>query len=250
MLKIDKNKFRNLLNFWIPLCGVCLLDIPTFSQNQKFFATKRNDIHNIQKSIISTAEYLMDEWEISYVYGGNKLENPALCKKCSLCLAKKKSMVSRKSRHFCPICSACSLDCTHFIQLVYRNAGLNMRYIDTRTMLKSSEKSLLKKFLLVTIADLQDSIPGDILVYTGHAVILERIEDGGYGDIIHVTAGKDIKQPGQGVQKERKVYLSRFRGHLKKILRHKFVHETVSKVKVSSSQQGAPPRLRKVIPNF
>jgi hypothetical protein len=65
-----------------------------------------------------------------------------------------------------------------------------------------------------------------MLVYDGHVVILERIHpalkkgDGIRGDVIHATGGRDIKLPGQGIQRERFVEIAHLRGSLRRILRH------------------------------
>ena len=64
------------------------------------------------------------------------------------------------------------------------------------------------------------AIPGDLLVYKGHVVMLERRHGQGKGDIIHATGGRDIREPGQGIQRERWADLGRFRGPLLRILRH------------------------------
>jgi hypothetical protein len=59
-----------------------------------------------------------------------------------------------------------------------------------------------------------------MLVYHGHVVIVEAVHDRDSADIIHATGGKDIKEPGQGIQRERFVRMSSFRGELLKVIRH------------------------------
>jgi hypothetical protein len=59
-----------------------------------------------------------------------------------------------------------------------------------------------------------------MLVYRGHVVIVEAVHDRDSADIIHATGGKDIKEPGQGIQRERFVRMSSFRGELQKVIRH------------------------------
>jgi hypothetical protein len=67
---------------------------------------------------------------------------------------------------------------------------------------------------------LDDILAGDLLVYRGHVVIVERVHERGVADIIHATGGKDLKVPGQGIQRERFVRVANFRGPLLRILRH------------------------------
>jgi hypothetical protein len=83
-------------------------------------------------------------------------------------------------------------------------------------------------------ARVQRALPGDLLVYEGHVVLLERRLPQGRGDIIHVTSGRDLKGPGLGLQRERNVPLSGFRGPLQRILRHK---DLVEELQALSTQR-------------
>jgi len=88
-------------------------------------------------------------------------------------------------------------------------------------MLELSPSKLVKQYGLKPVElYLDDLLAGDLLVYRGHVVIVERVHESGVVDIIHATGGKDLKIPGQGIQRERFVRVANFRGPLLRILRH------------------------------
>ncbi|NRA43812.1 MAG: hypothetical protein HRU09_02535 [Oligoflexales bacterium] len=178
------------------------------------------EIKGIQKRILYVANRLMEELPISYVYGGSKVTSINSCKKCNECLLQKSPNPKDRLKK-CPSCNNCSLDCSHFTQLVYKLAGLETPYLDTRMMISLDTESLLNRYHLATIPNLSLAEAGDLLVYSGHVVILERKHDKTRGDIIHATGGKDIRLPGQGIQRERNIIIPNFRGPLKRIVRHK-----------------------------
>ncbi|TWW12117.1 hypothetical protein E3A20_03870 [Planctomyces bekefii] len=173
------------------------------------------------------ADRLLDEAKVSYVYGGYQIGDGDACLKCNQCLEVAKPEAKERLR-LCPVCSSCSLDCSHFTHLVFQEAGLPYPYIDTKTMLKLSADALLRRYRLVDKgADPLRARPGDLLVFDGHVVLVQRLafgaaqeEERGRGDVIHATGGRDVKGPGEGIQRERFVTFARFRGPLRKILRH------------------------------
>ncbi|MFK7826390.1 MAG: hypothetical protein AB8G05_19740 [Oligoflexales bacterium] len=201
--------FLNLLDFTFSYSNTIKKPIPS-----------TNHIKNIQKKILHIANRLMEDLPISYVYGGSQVTSINSCQSCTECLLHK-SPRSKNRLIKCPSCKNCSLDCSHFTQLVYKLAGLDTPYLDTRSMLNINPRSLLKNYHLVSIPHLSLAQAGDLLVYKGHVVILERAHNISRGDIIHATGGKDIKEPGQGIQRERNVIIQSFRGQLKRIFRHK-----------------------------
>jgi hypothetical protein len=174
--------------------------------------------------IMETASSLLELAQISYVYGGNQLGDSDVCNQCNRCL-EEKAPEPKKRLTSCPVCSECSLDCSHFIELVYRLAGAPYPYIDTKLMIGLSADRLRRNYKLEDLGtEVALAQPGDMFVYDGHVVMLERLHGltkGIYrGDIIHATGGKDIRLPGQGIQRERFVELKLYRGQLRRILRH------------------------------
>jgi hypothetical protein len=179
----------------------------------------------LDKRVLGVASRLLDEAKISYVYGGYQVGDSADCAACNTCLDEAKPKPSLRLKA-CPVCSRCSLDCSHFTAMVYKEAGAPYPYLATPTMLSSSAETLRRQYGLLDLdTDLGRAGPGDLLVYDGHVVLLERMRapvaglPRWRGDLVHATGGKDVKGGGQGVQRERFVDLSTFRGPLRRILR-------------------------------
>ena len=170
--------------------------------------------------VVKKAGDLLDNWSISYVYGGSKLGDPEHCNACNTCLDLKKS--TPKSRLIdCPICTKCSLDCSHYTYEVFKQAGLPSTYLTTSLMNSLSPRQLAERYNLIDIgASLNRAMPGDLLVYDGHVVFLEKKLEQGRGDVIHSTSGRELRGPGNGIQRERRADLAYFRGPILRILRH------------------------------
>lgn len=200
-----------------------------FMSNSLYTLAKTKDQKDFisiwQNRILYISNRLMEELPISYSYGGSQVTSIDSCMLCTKCLIQE-SPSAKQRLAICPVCKNCSLDCSHFTQLVYKLAGLKAPYIDTRSMIKMSSNLLLKRYHLALVPKLSLAQTGDLLVYRGHVVILERIYSSSRGDIIHATGGKDIKTPGQGIQRERNIDLQSFRGPLIRILRHKSLLST------------------------
>lgn len=181
----------------------------------------------LPRRLIGVASRILDEAQISYVYGGYQVGDDDTCKQCNACLDAK-SPAPKQRLKLCPVCSSCSLDCSHFTAMVFKEAGAPYPYLDTATMLSLSGDSLLRRYGLVDLGtDVSLSAPGDLLVYDGHVVMLEKrhapIQGKALyrGDIVHATGGKDVRGPGEGIQRERFIDLANFRGTLRRVLRHK-----------------------------
>lgn len=208
----------------------------------------------LQGALIKAGDEMLENLEVSYVYGGSKVGSIQQCELCNTCL--EEARPSPKERFAkCPACGGCSLDCSHFTQLVYARVGLDYPYLTTSQMSELPGRILDQKYnLLVVGTDVKKAEPGDLLVYPGHVVMLESATRQGFGNVIHATGGKDIKVPGQGIQRERQAQLTHFRGELKRILRHrKLEGERVamnpsSNRRDESLEKNAVPNLRRLRP--
>lgn len=190
------------------------------------WAKPAGKLTDTQKTLLQVAASLLDEAQVSYVYGGYQVGDPDACGACNDCLVAKAPRPKERLAQ-CPVCRKCSLDCSHFTELVYRQAGLPYPYVATKGMLELDAAALRRSYGLVDLGTrLDQSTTGDLLVYDGHVVMLERRREPRpgqpefRGDVIHATGGKDIKSPGEGIQRERFIDLARFRGPLRRILRH------------------------------
>lgn len=173
-----------------------------------------------EERLRAAADRLLQSPDVSYVYGGHSVGSPRACQACTSCLQQKSPAPKSRLSH-CPICAQCGIDCSHFTQRVYEDAGLPYPYLATAAMLSYPAAVLKKRYSLLAIeGGAERAIVGDLLVYQGHVVLLERLRDKGRGDIVHATSGRDLKGPGMGIQRERNVELQSFRGPLLRILRH------------------------------
>ena len=174
----------------------------------------------LREKLLANAAQLLDEASISYAYGGSQFGYGQLCELCNACIHRIKPS-SKQQLAQCPICRQCSLDCTHFIHTLFQRTGIDFPYLTSALMADLPPEKLLKSYGFYDLGlDVDAARGGDILVYGGHAVILEKNRHDGRGDIIHVTSGRDIRLAGQAIQRERFVYLAEFRGSLRRILRH------------------------------
>jgi hypothetical protein len=205
-----------------------LLLIGTFALGL-FFLPATGQGNELQEKVLENARTMLDQYQISYVYGGAGEPDEASCNSCFLCL-KEKSPEKTAIVKTCPDCNRCGLDCSHFVHLVFRMSGIEYPYLPTATMLDLDPKYLQKQYNFIDLGrNLERASPGDLLVYHGHVVFLEKIEkdrDQFRGDVIHVTSGKEVKGPGMALQRSRFADLANFKGALERILRHKDLSTT------------------------
>lgn len=196
-----------------------------------------SQLDEYQRRIREAGDDILENLSISYVYGGSKVGDADTCDQCNACLEKKRPAPKQRFSE-CPTCQNCSLDCSHFVQLVFSRAGLGFSYLTSTQMLDLSAEALAKKYSLVPVGmDLEKVVAGDMLVYRGHVVVVETVHEPGVADIIHATGGKDIKLAGQGIQRERYARVSNFRGELLRVIRHKKLDELIN----GRSGQTPPP---------
>lgn len=178
-----------------------------------------------RQRLVKVAAKLLEEGQVSYVYGGYQKGDSEDCARCNSCLAKHQPAPKLRLK-LCPGCAACSLDCSHFLALVFQQAGLPYPYLPTASMLGLDAAALRRQYGLIDLgSELRLAAAGDMLVYDGHVVMLEKAREPMpgrpyRGDVVHATSGRDVRGPGEGIQRERFVDLASFRGPLRRILRH------------------------------
>ena len=195
--------------------------------------------------VVKKAGDLLDTWSVSYVYGGSKLGDPEHCDACNTCLDRMKSGPKERLTD-CPVCNNCSLDCSHYTYEVFKQAGLSATYLTTSLMNNLSPQELAGRYNLLDIGNtISRAMPGDLLVYNGHVVLLEKkYPDGLHGDVIHSTSGRELRGPGNGIQRERRASLQNFRGPVLRVLRHldlaKEMRDYYLERRTGSSSSGKP----------
>jgi len=191
------------------------------------------DLNLAQRKVLHAAEQIFKRFQVSYVYGGGRLGDVSECESCNKCLEAKVPLPDQRLST-CPVCQHCSLDCSHFTKLVFESSGLFAPYLTSKQMATLAPAKLLHSYAFLDLGtDLNRAQPGDLLVYHGHVVMLTERRADGKGDIVHATGGRELKGPGQGIQKERLVWLDGFRGPLLRILRHKDLSVGAGRVKTS-----------------
>jgi len=234
MMKIKKQLYYSVVVASF-VCGIGISEV--------LHAIQKRELTPLQVKVVAEAQKLLESAEVSYVFGGYSLGDPGECKSCNECLEQKKPLPKARILE-CPICSSCSLDCSHFIQLVFneafREGGLKTHYLTSADMLALNAATLKKRYKYIDLGrDVKRAEPGDLLVYRGHVVMLEALSSveiiklseqqkhktnssalSVRGDIIHATGGLAIRSPGAAIQRERFVDLADFRGPLQRILRH------------------------------
>lgn len=179
----------------------------------------------VQTKLVEAAQDLLEAAQISYVYGGHKIGKQSECEQCNDCLGKKNPAPKLRFKE-CSACLGCSLDCSHFVHQVYGAAGIRYPYLTTDTMRQTPKQVLRRRYGFIDLERHVDRVEvGDLLVYKGHVVMLEKKLAGGKGNIVHATGGRDIKGPGNGIQRERFVDLAHFRGPLLRVLRHEKMYQ-------------------------
>jgi hypothetical protein len=158
---------------------------------------------------------------VPYVWGGDKIGTPSECRQCRSCIESRRHLRVERRLKACSACQSCGIDCSHFVNRVYRDAGLPYSYLTTRDFQRSSARKLREKFGLVDVGrDVRLARPGDILLHPKHVVLLLELRGPGRGDILHVSRSIEADGRVGGVEVAENQDLRGFRGRLIKILRH------------------------------
>lgn len=212
-----------------------------------------SELNEVQQKLVDTAYRFLNTFPIAYAYGGRHIGAKEDCDKCVQCLDDKTIVPSKQELIVCPICERCSIDCSHFVQLVFKSSGIYYPYLSTQMMIELNDYKLYETYGFINLkTNLILAKPGDLLVYKGHVVILTQLRKDQRGDIIHATRGHQISGiKGEGIQLERNVNLAYFRGRLFKILRHKslIVKNILSKQGILKSTTNKDIKIMRTIEN-
>ena len=176
----------------------------------------------VQDRLIRVADSYAKLKYVPYIWGGGQVGSRKNCMACRKCVRSKK--IGLKNRlTACQPCQRCGIDCSHFVNMVYREAGLPYNYASTWELTHQTSEGLLDIYDLVDLGtDLLQARPGDLLVYEKHIVMLVQTNGAGYGDFVHATRfrGGDKMQLG-GFRWDKNRNLKKLRGKLIRVLRHK-----------------------------
>ena len=62
---------------------------------------------------------------VPYVWGGSQIASRKSCAACRACLVKKPRLAPERRLQACKSCERCGIDCSHFVNQVYEDAGLS-----------------------------------------------------------------------------------------------------------------------------
>jgi cell wall-associated NlpC family hydrolase len=179
--------------------------------------------------ILQVAERYGGKSFIPYVWGGDAVAEADVCLECRSCVMGKRRLSVYKRKAACPACRACGMDCSHFVNRIYREAGLPFPYASTRALTRSSAADLRKTYGLVDLGrDVRTAQPGDLLLHRDHVMLLLRLTADHRGDVLHVSRSITRKGVPGGVEVVRDADLRTFRGPVKRVLRHEMLLDGVS----------------------
>lgn len=206
--------------------SVCLIEDRIFAKNQKDIPRDTRDNQTLtatRNKVEFFAKALMNEFDITYTWGGHAVFDRSSCLSCTQCLKGNNYLgkVRPQALNICESCKKCTLDCSHFTWLVYHLAQLPLPYLHTPLMVSLSKEKLYRNYKLLVVDGFKNAQKGDLLVYKRHVGILLEKRGLRKGDMIHATSGRSVRGPGQGIQLIYNTDLMHFKGGLKRVLRHK-----------------------------
>jgi len=174
---------------------------------------------SLRDSLLQVADKYAGETYIPYVWGGDAVGSKAACAQCRACIGLRHHLKGAKQPASCQACKQCGMDCSHFVQRVFREAGLGFPYLPTFTLKHLSPSKLRQSNLVDVGRDLQLAKPGDLLLHRNHIVLLLEKSSARIGDVIHVSRRIKHGKVG-GVEVVRNADLEQYRGKVLRILRH------------------------------
>lgn len=143
-----------------------------------------------ERKLLRSIDEMAQRTHVVYVWGGRAIGTRETCDRCRACV-KRKNVPSKKRFERCGYCRECGVDCSNLVNLIYRSAGLGYDWASTSMLWSRTSLEILRDFSLVDLGeDISQARPGDLLLYTGHVVMMASgVREDGTGDIIHSQSG-------------------------------------------------------------
>lgn len=206
---------------------------PVLTKEERPLSRENPDV--LRQALLRAATAYASRLDVPYVWGGAKVGSPQDCQACRVCLEAKGGQNPEKRRG-CEACSRCGVDCSHFVQRLFHDAGLAVAYLPTRKLKRLSAQKLADLGLIDMGKSLTIAEPGDLLVSSRHVVMLLSRPTGTVGDFIHVTRSIKRGHVG-GIEVVRAQDLNRHRGRILRILRHASLLKPIPKTELPSGRQ-------------
>lgn len=174
---------------------------------------------SLRDSLLQVADKYAGETYIPYVWGGDAVGSKRACEQCRACIGIRHHLMVSKQPASCQACKQCGLDCSHFVQRIFREAGLSFPYLPTMQLKHLTPAKLRLNNLVDVGRDLHLAKPGDLLLHKNHIVMLLDKTGARSGDFIHVSRLIKRGKVG-GVEVVRDTDLEKYRGKVLRILRH------------------------------
>src|SRR5690606_7069357 len=107
-------------------------------------------VQEYQSRLRTAADRLLESADVSYVFGGHTVGSPRACRECTTCL-EEKAPGPKARLSSCPICEQCGIDCSHFTQRVFEDAGFSYPYLETKAMLSLPPQVLKRRYGLIAV---------------------------------------------------------------------------------------------------
>jgi hypothetical protein len=177
---------------------------------------------------LAVAQKYSHQTYVPYVWGGSAIGDKETCDACRSCIEGKRHLAVERRQKACQACRQCGVDCSHFVNRMFKDAGLPFPYLTTSKMKRLSPAKLRSSHLVNIGRDLSKARPGDLLVTAHHVVMLLALRGGTVGDFIHVSRSIKHGRIG-GVELVQNKDLMRYRGRILRILRHVSLDEKDAK---------------------
>ncbi len=179
-----------------------------------------SDVSMEQLRLVRIAKSYAEKKFVPYVWGGGRVGPRKSCYRCSQCIKKYRVDV-RDRLSACDECRRCGIDCSHFVNRVYRESGLSYPYATTFELSRLNSKRVLEYYDLFNVGtDISHAQPGDLVLYKRHIIMIVEIHSDLTIDFVHVTRFGDRYKHG-GIRYEKRKNVESMRGGLVKILRHR-----------------------------
>lgn len=207
-----------------PVLPATLLDMERGTEDSGRGEKVRDAATQKRQLLLDVAKRYSTMAGVPYVWGGDEVGDANTCKACRACLATKRQG-ARAAKTVCAPCRACGVDCSHFVNRIFAEAGLPFPYLST-ARLRSMRRGLLKANNLLDVGrDLRAARPGDLLLHERHIMLLVSLKTPTIGDYLHVNRPVKDGHIG-GIELVHDQDLRRLRGgRLLRILRHVMLDE-------------------------
>lgn len=148
-----------------------------FVQKLQLEPLNQSPTTDLRQRLVDEALRLAYFGRIPYALGGNAVGSLSVCDQCRACLDAQVGRTSAQQLSSCKACSSCGLDCSHFVERAFLNAGLRFRYADTATLFELDDTLRESQHHFVRLdTGFNNLEPGDLVLERGHMVLVVDVD--------------------------------------------------------------------------